>query len=84
MFCLLEDIYCEEITNATADTDLFGICMTRVKDKEIEEASKKTWFSVVCLLAAFFFVFICKFQDFFSFFFFVTKFPFVLFFKSNV
>lgn len=55
-----EEVYCADAVNATIDTQEFDICLTMVKDKERDEQTKRTWFSIVCMLAAFFVTFISK------------------------
>lgn len=59
-FHRLEEVYCADTVNATIDTQEFDICLTKVKDKERDEKAKKTWFSIICILAAFFVTFISK------------------------
>lgn len=56
----LEEVYCAETVNATVDTPELDMCLTRVKDKEENEKAKKTWFSIIFILAAFFVAFISK------------------------
>lgn len=55
-----EEVYCSESVNATADTEDFDKCLTRVQEKERDKAAKETWMSIMIGLAIFFFVFICK------------------------
>ncbi|XP_055311112.1 chondroadherin-like isoform X2 [Sitodiplosis mosellana] len=54
-----EEVYCSESVNATADTDDFDKCLTRVQEKKRDEQAKETWMLIVIGLGVFFIVFIC-------------------------
>lgn len=57
---IAEDVYCEYSLNGTLDTSEYDLCMVQVKERESDEKSKKTWFSIVTILGGFFVIFICK------------------------
>lgn len=57
---LPEEVYCSESVNATADTDDFDKCLTRVQEKKLHEKAKETWIGITIGLGVFFIIFIGK------------------------
>lgn len=52
-----EHFDCPNVSNATADTEYYGYCISLQKEKKLQEKSKWTWMSVLGGLGAFFVVF---------------------------
>lgn len=57
---VLEHFDCPNVSNATADTEYYGYCISLQKEKKLQEKSKWTWMSVLGGLGAFFVVFMGK------------------------
>lgn len=55
---LADEVYCAETANSTTDSSVYGDCMKEVEMQELFEKSKRTWGTIVIVLAAFFAIFI--------------------------
>lgn len=58
IFHFSDEVYCTDTANSTNESPQYGECMKEVENMKSIEKSKRTWVTIVLVLAAFFVIFI--------------------------